>query len=61
MSEDQQFFRDVIAAGYAVVCQPESVVIHSDGCSLPRCFRRHLDGVYSLTRTSRGTASGRPR
>ena len=48
MSEDQQFSRDVIAAGYAVVYQPESVVRHSHNYSLAICFRRYFDSVYSL-------------
>lgn len=49
MSEDQQFARDLIAAGYAVVYQPESVVIHSHRYSLKAAFRRYFDSVYSLT------------
>jgi rhamnosyltransferase len=50
MSEDQQFSRDVIAAGHAVVYQPESVVFHSHNYSFSTCFRRYFDSVYSLTR-----------
>jgi rhamnosyltransferase len=50
MSEDQQFSRDVIAAGHAVVYQPASVVVHSHNYSLSTCFRRYFDSVYSLTR-----------
>jgi rhamnosyltransferase len=49
MSEDQQFSRDVIAAGAAVVYQPASVVVHSHNYSLATCFRRYFDSVYSLT------------
>jgi len=49
MSEDQQFSRDVIAAGHAVVYQPDSVVVHSHNYSLATCFRRYFDSVYSLT------------
>ena len=49
MSEDQQFSRDVIAAGHAVVYQPESVVVHSHDYSLSTCFRRYFDSAYSLT------------
>lgn len=49
MSEDQQFSRDVIAAGLAVVYQPGSVVVHSHNYSLATCFRRYFDSVYSLT------------
>jgi rhamnosyltransferase len=49
MSEDQQFARDLIAAGYAVVYQPASVVVHSHRYSLGTAFRRYFDSVYSLT------------
>ena len=49
MSEDQQFSRDVIDAGLAVVYQPQSVVIHSHNYSIATCFRRYFDSVYSLT------------
>ena len=50
MSEDQQFSRDVLTAGAAVVYQPASVVVHSHNYSLSTCFRRYFDSVYSLTR-----------
>jgi rhamnosyltransferase len=49
MSEDQQMSRDMLEAGYAVVYQPESVVIHSHNYTLPVVFRRYFDSVYSLT------------
>lgn len=49
MSEDQQFSRDVMNAGFAVVYQPESVVIHSHNYSLKTVFQRYFDSVYSLT------------
>jgi rhamnosyltransferase len=49
MSEDQQFSRDVIGAGHAVVYRPDSVVAHSHNYSLATCFRRYFDSVYSLT------------
>lgn len=49
MSEDQQFARDLIAAGYALVYQPLSVVVHSHRYSLGTAFRRYFDSVYSLT------------
>lgn len=49
MSEDQQFARDLLAAGYAIVYQPESVVIHSHRYSLLTAFRRYFDSIYSLT------------
>lgn len=49
MSEDQQFARELLEAGYAVVYQPESVVVHSHAYSLKHAFRRYFDSVYSLT------------
>lgn len=49
MSEDQQFSRDLMNAGYAVVYQPSSVVLHSHNYSLATCFKRYFDSVYSLT------------
>ena len=50
MSEDQQFARDLIAAGYTIVYQPASVVMHSHRYSLGTAFRRYFDSVYSLTK-----------
>jgi len=49
MSEDQQFARELLEAGYATVYQPESVVVHSHAYSLKHAFRRYFDSVYSLT------------
>ena len=49
MSEDQQFSRDLLNAGYAVVYCPESIVVHSHNYSLAICVRRYFDSVYSLT------------
>jgi rhamnosyltransferase len=49
MSEDQQFARDALAAGFATVYVPDSVVVHSHNYSLGTCFRRYFDSVYSLT------------
>lgn len=48
MSEDQQLSRDLLKAGYAVVYQPASVVIHSHRYTLGDVFRRYFDSVYSL-------------
>ncbi len=50
MSEDQQLSRDLLEAGYAVVYQPSSVVLHSHNYTLSTAFRRYFDSVYSLTR-----------
>jgi len=62
MSEDQQFSRDVMAAGYAIAYQPSSVVFHSHNYSLSTSFRRYFDSVYSLTivfpRHGVGTSTG---
>lgn len=49
MSEDQQFSRDILKAGHAVVYQPTSVVFHSHDYTLSTVFRRYFDSVYSLT------------
>lgn len=49
MSEDQQFSRDIMNAGFAVVYQPGSVVLHSHNYTLKTVFRRYFDSVYSLT------------
>ena len=49
MSEDQQVSRDLLEAGYAVVYQPRSVVIHSHNYTLGMVFRRYFDSVYSLS------------
>ncbi len=50
MSEDQQVSRDLINAGFEVVYQPSSVVIHSHNYTLAGAFRRYFDSVYSLRR-----------
>lgn len=50
MSEDQQLSRDLIEAGYAVVYEPASVVIHSHNYTLSVCVKRYFDSVYSLTK-----------
>ena len=48
MSEDQQFARDVIAAGYRTVYEPAAVVRHSHRYSLWQVFTRYFDSLYSL-------------
>ena len=48
MSEDQQFARDVLQAGYAVAYVPASVVVHSHNYTLGVCLRRYFDSIYSL-------------
>jgi len=54
MSEDQQFARDILDNGYAMVYQPASVVIHSHRYTLKHVFRRYFDSVYSLTKIFSG-------
>lgn len=54
MSEDQQFARDILNAGYATMYQPSSAVIHSHRYTLKHVFRRHFDSVYSLTKIFSG-------
>jgi rhamnosyltransferase len=49
MSEDQQFARDVLAAGLSVVYAPASVVLHSHDYGLRQVFERYFDSVYSIT------------
>ena len=62
MSEDQQFARDVMKAGYTVVYQPASVVLHSHRYSFVQAFQRYFDSVYSLIqifkRHNLGTSAG---
>lgn len=48
MSEDQQFARDVLEKGYAVVYQPRSKVWHSHRYSLASVFKRYFDSVYAI-------------
>ena len=52
MSEDQQFSRDVITAGMAVVYQPHSVVVHSHNYSLATCSPRASGSSTSRPRQS---------
>ncbi len=49
MSEDQQFARDVLRAGYEIVYASASVVRHSHDYSWMQALRRYFDSAYSLT------------
>jgi len=49
MTEDQQFARDVLEAGYATVYEPASVVRHSHNYPLRDIFRRYFDSAYSFS------------
>jgi rhamnosyltransferase len=48
MSEDQQWSRDVLRAGWAIAYQPRAAVLHSHHRSLGQVFRRHFDSGASL-------------
>jgi len=50
MSEDQQFARDAILAGYTVAYAPASVVVHSHNYSFLQALRRYFDSAHSLTK-----------
>jgi rhamnosyltransferase len=49
MSEDQQFARDVLRAGFAVAYAPASIVLHSHNYTFGHALRRYFDSAYSLT------------
>ncbi len=49
MSEDQQFARDVLKAGHAVVYAAASVVTHSHTYTFQQTLGRYFDSVHSLT------------
>jgi rhamnosyltransferase len=59
MSEDQQFARDVMAAGHAVAYVPASVVVHSHNYSPVQALRRYFDSAYSLTKIFPGQTLSR--
>jgi rhamnosyltransferase len=48
MGEDQQFARDALQAGWAIVYEPAAVVIHSHAYSLSQTFRRYFDSVVAF-------------
>jgi rhamnosyltransferase len=48
MSEDQQLSRDLINAGYTVIYEPASVVIHSHHYNLRQTFKRYFDSICAL-------------
>jgi rhamnosyltransferase len=58
MSEDQKFSFDLLQAGYKVVYQPESIVVHSHDYTLKIVFQRYFDSVYSLTEIFDGHGVG---
>ena len=50
MSEDQQFAKDILLAGYKTIYEPTSVVYHSHNYSLKVVFQRYFDSLYSLSK-----------
>jgi len=59
MSEDQQFTRDVLLAGMAIVYEPHSVVIHSHTYTLMQTFRRYFDSVVAFRQLSESHGAGK--
>lgn len=53
MSEDQQFARDALLAGLALVYEPASVVLHSHTYNLRQTFSRYFDSVVAFRQLSR--------
>jgi rhamnosyltransferase len=48
MSEDQEWSRRVLLAGWEIAYEPSAVVIHSHDHGLRQAFRRHFDSGASL-------------
>ena len=48
MVEDMEWCKQVIEAGYAVIYEPTSVVLHSHDHSLKQVYRRHREYGLSL-------------
>jgi len=48
MSEDQEWARRVLLAGYRIAYCPEAVVVHSHGYPLLKVFQRNFDSGHSL-------------
>lgn len=49
MSEDQDWARRALQAGYAIVYEPESIVFHSHNYTPGEIFRRSFDEAWSLS------------
>jgi rhamnosyltransferase len=52
MSEDQQFARDVLMAGLAIVYEPASLVLHSHAYGVRETFKRYFDSVVAFRQMS---------
>ena len=48
MSEDQQWAKDVLLAGYSIAYQPKATVMHSHNYNLKTVFRRFFDSGVSF-------------
>jgi rhamnosyltransferase len=49
MSEDQDWARRVLQAGYSILYEPESLVYHSHGYKPKEIFKRSFDEAWSLS------------
>jgi len=58
MSEDQEWSRRVLRAGYELVYEPEAAVHHSHRYSVADAFRRFFDSGVSAERSYAADASG---
>jgi len=60
-AEDLMWARDVLEAGYKLVYEPASTVVHSHEYSLTEQFRQHFDDAGALAGlTGAGSGKGRP-
>jgi rhamnosyltransferase len=50
MSEDQQWAKNIIDAGYKTAYEPESKVIHSHDYTFKSVFQRYFDSAFSLNK-----------
>ena len=57
MSEDQEWSRRVLLAGWEIAYEPDAVVIHSHDHGLRQAFRRHFDSGASLAMITTDTES----
>ncbi len=48
ISEDQQWAKDVLLAGYSIAYQPKAMVVHSHNYNLKTVFRRFFDSGVSF-------------
>ena len=58
MSEDQEWSRRVLRAGYELVYEPDAAVHHSHSYSIADAFRRFFDSGVSAERSYAAGASG---